>query len=334
VPLPGDDVRRFDGYHTAAELGLPADFFATRSGCAFPRQPNGCGGVWSSAALDRERRTLYFGTSNCSTDDDPSTNRPAPPMPPYDEAVVALDLDGEPRWRWRPREVDNDDLAFGAVPNLFSIDVDGTTRDVVGIGNKDGTYYVIDRDGVNARSGVRWDAADPSQLPYWRRNVVPGGAIGGVIATAAVDEAARRVYFSTGPGLDVFNPQRPTVHALDLDTGEILWQNEGPPGLETDASYGPTSAVPGLVIVGSALAPHLRIYDAADGDLLWQEVIGDPTTLGGIGAGAVVVDGTLLVGSGLGQLAEDPQEPSVIAARAPSSLIALCVPGSPGCDEG
>ena len=92
--------------------------------------------------------------------------------------------------------------------------------------------------------------------------------------------------------------------------------------------------MPGLVIVGSALAPHLRIKDAADGDLLWQEVIGDPTTLGGIGAGAVVIDGTLLVGSGLGQLAEDPQDPSVIAARAPSSLIALCVPGSPGCDDG
>ena len=40
-------------------------------------------------------------------------------MPAYDEAIVALDFNGNPAWRWRPREVDNADLAFGAVPNLF-----------------------------------------------------------------------------------------------------------------------------------------------------------------------------------------------------------------------
>ena len=331
TPERSDRVRRFDGYHSAGQLGLPADFFATRQGCGFDRSPNGCGDVWSSAALDRGRRALYFGTSNCETSTEPGSPRPRPPMPPYDEALVSLDLDGRPLWRWRPREVDNEDLAFGAVPNLFSIDVDGEPRDVVGIGGKDGTYYVVDRDGVNARSGVRWDDPDPSSLPYWRRNVVPGGAIGGVIATAAVDESSRRVFFSTGPGLDVFAPQQPTVHALDLDSGAVVWQNTAPPGQTTDASYAPTSAVPGLVIVGSALSPSLRIYDAADGALLWDEVIGDPTTLGGVGSGAVVVDGTLLVGSGLGFLSRDPQDISNVSANSPSSLVALCAPRAPGC---
>jgi outer membrane protein assembly factor BamB len=49
-PLATDDVRRFDGYHTAAELGLDASFFATRPGCDFDRTPTGCGNVWSSPA--------------------------------------------------------------------------------------------------------------------------------------------------------------------------------------------------------------------------------------------------------------------------------------------
>lgn len=331
TPHPSDRVRRFDGYHTARELGLPEDFLSTRPGCGFDRRPNGCGDVWSSAALDEARRALYFGTSNCETSTEPGSARPAPPMPPYDEALVSLDLNGHPRWRWRPREVDNEDLAFGAVPNLFSIDVGGQRRDVVGIGNKDGTYYVVDRDGVNAATGVRWDDPDPSSLPYWRRNVVPGGAIGGVIATAAVDEQDRRVYFSTGPGEDVFTPQQPTVHALDLDTGEVVWQNAAPPGERADASYAPTSAVPGVVIVGSALSPRLRLYRAADGTVLWDEVIGDPGTLGGVGSGAVVIDGTLLVGTGLGFLSRDPQDISNVAANTPSSLVALCVPLAPGC---
>src|SRR5437867_9204628 len=34
-PFPDDDIRRFDGYHTEAELGLPPGFLATRPGCGF-----------------------------------------------------------------------------------------------------------------------------------------------------------------------------------------------------------------------------------------------------------------------------------------------------------
>ena len=120
-PDPSDEIRRYDGYHSEAELGLPAGFLTTRSGCDHPRDRTGCGNVWSSPALDAERRLLYVGTSNCDTDDDPATSVPSPPMPPYDEALVALRLDGTPAWRWRPREVDPDDLAFGAAPNLFRI---------------------------------------------------------------------------------------------------------------------------------------------------------------------------------------------------------------------
>ena len=45
-PDPGDDLRRFDGYHDAAELGLPDDFFTTREGCDFDRFGVRCGSVW------------------------------------------------------------------------------------------------------------------------------------------------------------------------------------------------------------------------------------------------------------------------------------------------
>src|SRR4029453_19181271 len=99
-PDPGDDVRRYDGYHSEADLGLPPGFLTTRAGCNPPRSPNGCGNVWSSPAYDGKRGFLYFASSNCDTDANPATLRPLPPMPPYDEAIVALDLDGSPVWRW------------------------------------------------------------------------------------------------------------------------------------------------------------------------------------------------------------------------------------------
>ena len=254
-------------------------------------------------------------------------------MPPYDEALVAIGTDGVPAWRWRPREVDPDDLAFGAVPNLFTIDVQGAQVDVVGIGNKDGTYYTLDRDGVNEVTGVAWDDPDPLGLPYWTTQVVPGGKIGGIIATASVDEQQRRIYASTAPGFEVTAPQRPTVHALDMDNGSIYWQSTetGFPG--GDASYGPTSAVPGVVIVGSVITPHLRMFDAADGTLLYDEVIGEPETLSGIASGAAVIDGTLVIGAGIGARSGGGSSPGDFAANTPSAIIALCVPGSPDCPQ-
>lgn len=232
MPNDGDIVRRFDGYHSAAALGLPDDFFATRPGCDFDRTPNECGNVWSSAAIDAERRMLFTASSNCDSDTDPNTVIPSPIMPPFDEAIFALRTDtGEPVWRWRPREVDPNDLSFGALPNLFEIEFGGTKREVVGIGNKDGRYYVLDRDGVNQLTG--------RIEPYWMRQTVPGGSIGGIIASAAV--ADNKILLSTAIGTDITDPQKPAAWGLDAATGEAIWTNP-----DAQPSYAAASAIPGM----------------------------------------------------------------------------------------
>lgn len=322
-PQPDDFVTRYDGYHSAQELGLPVDFFATRPGCDHPRSRNGCGNVWSSAAVDLERGLLFTASSNCDTDEDPETSIGPPPMPPYDEAIFALDLGGEAVWRWRPREVDDDDLAFGGVPNLFTIRDGEEEIDVLGVGNKDGTYYVLDRDGVNERNGVAWDDPDPSQLPYWRRKVVPGGAIGGIIASAAVDVERRRVFFATAPGTDVFAPDRPIMHALDLDTGDVVWQGGETGG---DASYSPASAIPGLVFIGAVTAPELRAWNAETGELPYAEFVTASIFTNAITSAAAVVDGTVLVGTGIGTRTGDPHDVEDFVSRQPRELVALWVP--------
>jgi outer membrane protein assembly factor BamB len=326
-PDPGDDIRRYDGYHSESELGLPAGFLSTRAGCNHPRTPSGCSLLWSSVAYDASRGRLFTASGNCDTDLDPATLPPPPPMPPYDEAIFAIGVDGTPAWRWRPREVDTLDLDFGAVPNLFSITVDGNPRDVVGVGGKDGTYYVIDRDGVNAHNAVRWDDADPSQLPYWRTNVVPGGDEGGIIATASVDEASRRVYFSTAPGTNVLAPQHPTVHALDLETGAIVWQNTAEP--TADASFAPTSAIPGVIFIGGAASNALRAYDGATG----AHLATFPVAFLVLASAPAVVDGYVLVGAGIGTQSDNHNDPADLISRIPQSLTAFCVPGSRACDE-
>ena len=329
-PMPGEKIYQYDGYHSEAELNLPPGFLS-RPECSHPRTPNGCGNVWSSPAVDLAREALFIASSNCDTPIDPVTMLPET-MPPFDEAIFSLSYEGEVRWVWRPRRADNEDLAFGAVPNLFHIQDSagggaapagaGGWIDVVGIGGKDGSYYVLDRDGVNQRNGAAWDSDPashlPADLPYWSTNVVAGGAIGGIIATSAVDEVERRIHFSTAIGEDT----ELKVHALDMDTGAVLWQTS------TDPSFGPTSLIPGLVFTGFINSAQLRMWDAATGNPLSSLMVLSNVA---VASGAVVVDGALLVGAGIGTRTQSGSDPGDVVANLPSALSAFCVAGTTGC---
>lgn len=310
-PFPDDDVRRFDGYHSAAALGLPPDFFATRPGCDFPRTPNTCGNVWSSASIDAKRGLLYTASSNCDTDLDPDTDLPTPIMPPYDEAVFALRLEtGEPAWVWRPREVDPADLSFGAVPNLFTAEIGGATREVVGIGNKDGHYYLLDRDGTNEITG--------KVEPYWAKRIVPGGAIGGILASSAVGDG--RIWVSTAIGTDITDPQQPACSALDPDTGEFAWRVD-----DAEPSYSAASAVPGVLFVGS-LSGSVYVRDADTGAKIKSLPAGST-----LGSAASTVAGTVLFGAGTGERGGNPLRIEYTVSLLPSTVNAYCVAGTQDC---
>ncbi|MFN8643322.1 MAG: PQQ-binding-like beta-propeller repeat protein [Candidatus Binatia bacterium] len=310
-PFAADDIRKFDGFHDAAALGLPEGFLETRPGCNFDRTSNGCGNVWSSMAVDMRRRQLYTVSSNCDIDDDPSTPQP-PVTPPLEEAIISLTLDGDLAWSWRPREVDLDDLDFGAVPNLFEAEIGGAVRDVVGVGGKDGTYYALDRGGVNQLTG--------RVEPYWATNVVPGGPIGGIIGSASVGEGI--AVFSTGFGTSISRPQKPAVHALNLSDGSIRWQDSS-----VDTSYAPCMGVPGLALCGGTPRPNINVFDRRAGTLL-KSVLSAPVP-SGVAAGATVVGGQMFVGAGTGAFNEGPDANR--EANRDTPLSAFCLQGAPGC---
>lgn len=314
-PLPTDAVRQFDGFHAATALQLPPNFFATRPGCNFDRTADGCGNIWSSVAIDTGRRQLYVTSANCN----PAASGTSAAAP-FEEAIMALSLDGTPVWHWKPRPVDPNDLDFGASPNLFQVTIGGALRDVVGAGAKDGTYYLLDRDGLNPLT----------QLiePYWRTNVVPGGSQGGIIGAAAVGDG--RIWFSTavgGDNNDASNYQRPTAWGLNAGDGNIVWSSA-----HATPSFAPTSAIPGVVFMGSLLGGRLYAYDATSGAVLASPLVG-ASTLAPLAAAAVVVDGQLYVGSGIGSHEGPPEEESYQISLSPSTLTALCLPGTPDCPE-
>ncbi len=309
-PWPGDRIVRFDGYHSAQELGLPEDFFATRPGCNFERRWTGCGNVWSSFAVDVKRRLLFTASSNCDTDEDPTTFEPSPPMPPFEEAVFALTFDGAPVWRWRPREIDNADLAFGAVPNLFTIERGGARYDVVGVGNKDGVYYVLDREGVNKITG--------RVEPYWAQRVVPGGAIGGIIGSAAV--GVGHIFFSTAIGESFNRPQRPAAWSLSASDGTVRWGDRS-----AAPSYAATTATSEVVFMGSLFS---GVY-ARDVDT--GEVLRNFPPLAPVASAVTVLDGEIFFGAGIGDRGGDPQGDAYRSSLIPSDISAYCLPDAADC---
>ena len=109
------------------------------------------------------------------------------------------------------------------------------------------------------------------------------------------------------------------MHALDKNTGEILWQSIG------DASFAPTSAIPGVVFVGS-VGGFLRAFDAATGAMLTGVPVGFA-----VASAPVVVDGIVIVGAGIGERTGNPQDPAEISSRIPQNITALCVPGTHYC---
>jgi outer membrane protein assembly factor BamB len=211
----------------------------------------GCGDVWGAASVDLERRLVFFGGANCNVPDEGWTA--------YSEAIVAVDLDtGEPRWSFQPHEPNNDDTDFAGAPVLYTAE----GRDLVGLGNKDATFYAVDRD--TGESVWETQATEPN-------NIRPGFASGGFIGPAAYADGVIAGGTGVGPC--------PCMHGLDAATGEILWQQEA-----VGPTYAPSTEVGGVVFVGS-LDFTLRALDLRTGEVLWSDA------LTGLVSGGVAVVG-------------------------------------------
>jgi len=212
---------------------------------------------------------------------------------PYAEAMVGLDAaTGAPLWSYQPHAPNNtNDDDFGSSPQVFSLG----GRRVVGEGNKDGSYSLVDRDS----GALVWRAVEQGN-----GNVQDSQAVGGFIGNTAVGRAAPggapQVYgasaidtpFRNDPSTGQPVPQDdPTagltpMRSFDAGTGAPIWQAaQGP-------SYGASTLAGGVVYNGS-LDGVLRAYDAASGTLLWAFPLGAP-----ISSAAAVAGDTLVIGAG------------------------------------
>ncbi len=249
--------------------------------------------VWSGTpTVDRKRKTLYVTTGNNYAMPAGVTSAPAGD---HVESIVALDLDtGAIKWS-RPMTTDDvwtfanekgPDFDFGCGANLFQATVGGTTRDLVGAGQKSGIYWALDADTGSVA---------------WKTQLGPGGHLGGIHWGTAVDGAhvyagvndeMGAAYALGGTGAQAGT--KATVGSwagLDPATGAIAWQVANPSmtaPLSGASVNGPVAVAGGVVFAGSMDAKGTMFaLDATTGAVLWSfasggTVYGGPAIAGGV----------------------------------------------------
>ena len=157
----------------------------------------------------------------------------------------------------------------------------------MGVGGKDGTYYILNRATKN-----------PGGELVWQSRVVFGGSSGGFIGSTAFD--GQRVYGATAFGelgntngvCDPSDPrdtvlQEPAMHAFDPVAHTVPWEENGPQGV------GASSVTNGVVFAGQVAPGALNAFNAQTGMLLTTIPAG-----GSVDSGAAIVGNTIYFGSG------------------------------------
>jgi polyvinyl alcohol dehydrogenase (cytochrome) len=225
-------------------------------------------GVFAVPAIDPERGTLYVGTQNAYSD---STVEGAHAI-----SLVALNaLTGGEVWAFDAIATAGDgaytdDIGFSASPNLFTIEADGGPMDLVGCGQKSGSWWALNRE----TSEVVWQAV-----------VSPAGFLGGMEGTSAVHDNVVVVPATDWPEFD--GPAMGLVSAYDADTGLRRWtkEQEGFPAASA------VSITEDLVFQ-AGMDGILHAYLLPNGVELWSAELGASAS-GGIG----IADGVVIVGA-------------------------------------
>ena len=271
--------------------------------------------IWNTAAIDTKRNQLYVGTGE-------NYSRPTSKT---SDAIIAMDLDtGQINWvrqtiegdawnvacnRGNPNPVNcpsprGPDLDFGAPPILVSTE----RGDILVAGQKSGWVFGLSPDNGEV---------------IWSTKAGRGGGQGGVHFGMAVADG--KVFVPIFDGASVVDmasedPRMPGMHALDVESGKLLWSTIADDVCEGRRFCSPGISAPVTALNGYVLAGHsdgrFRAYDADTGDVLWtvetdrefETINGLPGSGGSMGGGTgpVVADGMVYLNSGYSSLRHMP----------------------------
>jgi polyvinyl alcohol dehydrogenase (cytochrome) len=297
--------------------------------------------VWSTPSFAADTGTIFFGT-----DVNTAPRRPTPEDPRlYTRescAVIAVDVDnGTEKWvtqispgdvwtnsmrSYDPSEGRYKDQSIGDTPKIYSIAVEGKPTRVVGVGCKNGGFYVLKAaDGriIEHTPIYTGPPSYPLAPEPDRRMLALPSCIGGLQTGCATDG---RTIFTNGidalklgsqekPAASAVPPTGGRVVAISLDTRTELWRHErplmltlggpAPKPIYTDVGDPVGSGIAvanGVVYFTTVASGKLVALDAATGSLL-KEI-----DLGPVWSGPSVSRGRVYVGTGNTLFSPDSHE--------------------------
>jgi len=191
-------------------------------------------GAWSSASVDPTQNSIYIDTSNdlCESQ--------------YQDAILKLDpstLGMQSIWQV-PENQHPADSDMGASPMLFTATIGGVQRQLVGAENKNGVYYVLDRN--NLAAGPLWQYQVESQATFSVGLSVFSQNCNNTVSTSSWAGNGSPIMVA-GVSLNASGKGCiGTMTALNPATGQVLWQTPLAGGVE-----GAVTQIPGLVAVGA-----------------------------------------------------------------------------------
>jgi polyvinyl alcohol dehydrogenase (cytochrome) len=263
--------------------------------------------IWNSPAIDEKRGLLFVGTGEATSE----------PAHKNTDAILAIDLkDGSIRWSFQATE--HDIFLSGCRPGAAGLncpkemsvyrDVDfgasmilaqtSKGKDIVIGGQKSGAVWALDRDTGKV---------------VWKQEFGEGSPLGGIHWGIAYDgkhifAPINRLYGMRGAQPDATqNTQKPGMHALHVDTGEVAWTFAAEPDCTGDRQArvkgcasnvglsGAPTVIDGAVVEGS-LDGYLRAFDAKTGTVLFSfDTARDFETVNGVKANGGAVDAVSIV---------------------------------------
>ena len=286
--------------------------------------------VWSTPSFDAESQMIFFGTDVNTAPRRPTTDDPR--LSTRDScAIIALNVrDGSERWvrqlnpgdvwtnsmrGYDPKEGRYKDQSIGDTPKIYTIPVAGTPTKVVGVGCKNGGFYVLraaDGSLVDNTPLYNGPPTDPPSPEPDRRMLALPSVIGGLQTGCATDGST---IFTNGiDALRLASQERPVdggpptggrVVAISRDTRTERWRHERP----KVAALGGPPPKPVFINVGDPVASGIAVangvayfttvasgklvaLDAATGAVLKE------LDLGPVWSGPSVSRGRVYVGTG------------------------------------
>lgn len=161
------------------------------------------GGVWASPTIDTQTGTVFIATGNNDLGGNCTSYEP---LANSLIALKASDLSLIGSWTV-PVAQQPYDGDFGATPTLFTATINGTPRQLIGVINKNGTYYAFDRSAI--ASGPIWSTS----LAYnWAESIASSAWDGKTLYVAGLTTTLNSVSCAA------------TINALDPATGQFLWR--------------------------------------------------------------------------------------------------------------